>query len=161
MNTIEQRLRQVVDAGGMVYKPRAGAVATDVSHYTADQQAYVVRTAAPLLAELGYSDLLESDGLPTIDPVRADPGIAETQDAETDTTATQAPLVWCNRGPPMRPRTKEDPGARGFMWKWELRKIVKVLRKDKSGEVDVEVSQPEIRKLEDSVVTQKLAGGSS
>lgn len=35
-------------------------------------------------------------------------------------------LVVCNTGPPMRPATEGDPHARGFQWKWGLRKLVKV-----------------------------------
>ena len=81
--------------------------------------------------------------------------------------AEDAPLVWCNKGLPMRPRTKEDPGARGFMWKWEHRKTVKVVQRggvpvpggavtggvqDEEGEDYRLVSQDEIRQYEDLVV---------
>eukprot|EP01047_Picozoa_sp_COSAG01_P122691 COSAG01_NODE_51560_length_354_cov_0.403922_1_plen_101_part_01 len=67
----QARLRATIEAGGagagVVYKPRAAPVRTDVSHYTPEQQAYVIATAAPLLRELGYADLLEGGGMPLPD----------------------------------------------------------------------------------------------
>ena len=57
----------------------------------------------------------------------------------------------------MRPQTKEDPGARGFMWKWELRKIVQVAAKPGAAEHEaadaaVAVSQEQVRLFEDDAV---------
>lgn len=229
----QARLRATIEAGGagagVVYKPRAAPVRTDVSHYTPEQQAYVIATAAPLLRELGYADLLEAGGMPLPDApppmqqqaqqqasaaratrhdelvrsatvamagavtgagelspaalaVAAAEGVeaarmaAEAAAAAAAAEQHQTPspdgpgssaseIVWCNRGPPLRPQTKEDPGARGFMWKWELRKIVKVVQKRDSGKsdvggsgdaaaADVEVSQEQIRRYENSVVDQ-------
>lgn len=63
---IVARLRATLDqaakgdtAVDTAYKPRSACVATDVSHYTEEHQAFVASTTAPLLDQLGYSDLLQ------------------------------------------------------------------------------------------------------
>ena len=187
---VEARLQAVLhdrDAG-VVYKPRAAAVGTDFSHYTAAHQEFMLATAAPMLLDLGYSELLEelrggvggdagdaggagggaelADGSRT--PV-SDGGEGEGEGGAPSTKGDgEAPVVWCNRGLPMRPRTEEDPGARGFMWKWEHRKTVRVVQKggeaaapaadaavegqQAEGEGQRVVSQQEIRRFEDEVV---------
>ena len=196
---IESRIQAVLgdSSAGRVYKPRAAAVATDLTHYTAAQQEFMLATATPMLLDLGYSDLLkeigadlgetDTDGTatPELTPAAATAtageaelgsGSAEdaTDGAGSSSTkrklgaAEDAPLVWCNKGKPMRPITKEDPGARGFQWKWAHRKTVKVVQRggggasaapaaaggpqDEEGEDYRLVSQNEIRQYEDIVV---------
>jgi hypothetical protein len=196
VEAIEARIQAVLadSSAGRVYKPRAAAVSTDLAHYTTAQQEFIVATATPMLLELGYSDLLkeigadistETDGTAT--PVLTPAAVSGDTGAAADTvdgddgggtrrklgTAEDAPLVWCNKGKPMRPITKEDPAARGFQWKWALRKIVKVVQRgsdkavvgattgggeDAEGEDYRVVSQNEIRQYEDTVVGVAKAG---
>eukprot|EP01044_Picomonas_judraskeda_P000305 COSAG03_NODE_12_length_22635_cov_7.308307_14_plen_456_part_00 len=197
---IEGRIQAVLadSSAGRVYKPRAAAVSTDLAHYTAAQQEFIVATATPMLLDLGYSDLLkeigvivaaETDGTatPELTPaaesgsaVAAGGSAADGDDGGGTKrklgAAEDAPLVWCNKGKPMRPITKEDPAARGFMWKWALRKIVKVVQRgsggtetvvggattssteDAEGEDYRVVSQDAIRQYEDLVVGVAKSG---
>ena len=161
---VEARLRTTLEKAAQgsrsvdtAYKPRSAAVSTDVSHFTEEQQTYVVETAASVLSELGYADLLHADGLPLATPAEPTAPALSSQGG-----LPECPLVWCNRGPPMRPQTKEDPGARGFMWKWKLRKIVQVAAKPGSTEHQMAaaeaevaaVSQEQVRLFEDDVVSK-------
>ena len=63
-DAIEARIQAVMADGsaGRVYKPRAAAVATDLSHYTAAHVEFMLATAAPMLLDLGYADLLREIG---------------------------------------------------------------------------------------------------
>lgn len=125
------------ETAGEVYTPRAAAVGTDWTHFTPELQEFVLETLsqAPELERLGYRVVADDDESGgggagrRLEPVSNTEGEASWLDV-LNAGAAPSNLVWCNTGVPMRPATEEDPHARGFQWKWRLRKVVRVEKKD-------------------------------
>ena len=129
---------------GLVYKPRSGRVRPKLDHFSEAQQDAVLERAHKLLDAFGY--------LPFESAAPADGGAASA--AADASAADDSARIRCvnkgkeastvvNKGDPMdagvsrlciRPITEADPAGRGFPWKWELRKLVRLKGKSGSSE---------------------------
>eukprot|EP01052_Picozoa_sp_SAG31_P013207 SAG31_NODE_790_length_12082_cov_8.754319_4_plen_526_part_00 len=147
------------EGAGQVYKPRAAPVSTDWTHYTPELKDFVLDTlsAAPELGRLGYC-ITDDAGDRRLEPIdAADRNASWHQIINIETSVPN--VVWCNTGPPMRPTTAEDPHARGFQWKWDLRKIIKVEARGDGANNGTAVSQQAARREEEAHVENVAKSG--
>ena len=123
----ERILRAIEDlTSGHVYKPRSANIAPNFEHFTPEQQDYVLGQCQDFLHHFGYTKpkdaCNETEGEATLHGLY--PKLINAKNkGKTDCS------MLVNKGTPSRPATSEDPFRRGFPWKWELRKIVKVIDK--------------------------------
>ena len=123
----ERLLRAVKDlTSGHVYKPRSANIAPNFEHFTAEQQDYVLGQCQDYLHHFGYSKPNDT-GKETASKANMHGLYPKLINAKNKGKHDCSMLV--NKGTPSRPATAEDPFRRGFPWKWELRKIVKVIDK--------------------------------
>ena len=104
------------ESAGRVYKPRKASIMPNFRHFSMEQRKYVLHHLHDFLYHFGYAT---SSGEPVLLPKRI---------ACKNKGVVSSMLV--NSGKCARPLTKEDPMGRGFPWKWEMRKIVKLRAKD-------------------------------
>ena len=126
---------------GEVYKPRSACVRPKLDHFDEAQCDTVLENTHAVWEAFGYS--MDGVGAGGGDGGAGGGGGGEmgggggTQRVKCVNKGVTASMV-VNTGDPMdksekriclRPITAEDPSGRGFPWKWELRKIVRVKAK--------------------------------
>lgn len=124
MFSAAERLENAISSeqSGVVYKPRKASVAPDTTHYSQAQLQHISEHTGELLQVFGY---ISGENPHAIGPMLPHPRI------RCINKGVKA-RIKVNDGLPSRESTPEDPARRGFPWKWELRKIVK-LKDKKSG----------------------------
>ena len=121
-------LNSIIDlTSGHVYKPRSANIEPNFEHYTEEQKQYVLGQCQDYLHHFGY---LRRDDEEKNDEhtMKVTHGLyPKLVNAKNKGKRNCEMLI--NKGTPSRPATADDPCRRGFPWKWELRKIVKVIDK--------------------------------